>query len=345
MEPQQLDQNEQNPSEYRVLELFSGIGGMHYAIRRSGKPFRVVAAMEINPVANTIYNHNFGPGAAKNSNILSLTPERIDQLGANVILMSPPCQPFTRNGHFKDVEDRRADPFVHLCDLLDKIPQVRFVLLENVKGFERSQACEQYKARLTAAGFFFREFILSPHDYGVPNTRHRYYCVAKRTPFEGPTQEIIVKPHNKHVKSLKSISEIVEPDDGDHLSRYLLKPDLLRKRLAIMDICTPDSRNSMCFTKAYTHYAEGTGSVYSPLAREEFDRIYAQIGLAEDAEEQDRLRASLKVRYFTPKEVARLMSFPEGFGFPKGTTDKQCYRVLGNSINVLVVSSLFDEME
>ncbi|KAL9696089.1 hypothetical protein quinque_015374 [Culex quinquefasciatus] len=317
MEPHQLDQNEQNPSEYRVLELFSGIGGMHYAIRRSGKPFRVVAAMEINPVANTIYNHNFGPGAAHNSNILSLTPERIDQLGADVILMSPPCQPFTRNGHFKDVEDRRADPFVHLCDLLDKIPQVRFVLLENVKGFERSQACEQYKVRLTAADFFFREFILSPHDYGVPNTRHRYYCVAK-----------------EH-----------QPDDGDHLSRYLLKPDLLRKRLAIMDVCTPDSRNSMCFTKAYTHYAEGTGSVYSPLTREEFDRIYAQIGLAEDAEEQDRLRASLKVRYFTPKEVARLMSFPGDFGFPKGTTDKQCYRVLGNSINVLVVSSLFDEME
>lgn len=248
-------------TEYRVLELFSGIGGMHYAIRRSGKPFRVVAAMEINPVANAIYNHNFGQlDAAKNCNILSLTPERIGKLNANVILMSPPCQPFTRNGKFKDVEDRRADPFVHLCDLLDKIPKVRFILLENVKGFERSQACEQYKDRLTKAGFFSREYILSPHDYGVPNTRHRYYCVARRTPFEDPATEIILKPSNIHVKSLKSIGEIVEPE-GDHLNRYLLKPDLLRKRLAIMDICTPESRNSMCFTKAYTHYAEGTGSV------------------------------------------------------------------------------------
>ncbi|XP_019543074.3 tRNA (cytosine(38)-C(5))-methyltransferase [Aedes albopictus] len=330
--------------EYHVLELFSGIGGMHYAIERSGKPYKVVSAIDINPVANTIYNHNFGENKASNSNILSLTPDRIQKLGVNVILMSPPCQPFTRNGNFKDVDDRRADPFVHLCDLLDKIPTVQFILLENVKGFERSQACELYKTRLAAAGFQFKEYILSPHDFGVPNTRHRYYCVAKRTAFSNPSAEIVLKPSSRHVAPGKRISDIVEPE-SEKLSRYLLKDDLLRKRLAIMDVCTPDSTNSMCFTKAYTHYAEGTGSVYSPLTRSEFDEIYRQIECTEDDGERMKLLKSLKVRYFTPTEVARLMCFPEDFEFPKQTTDKQCYRVLGNSINVLVVSSLFDEMD
>ncbi len=36
----------------RVLELFSGIGGMHFALGRTGLDFEVVAAVDINDVAN-----------------------------------------------------------------------------------------------------------------------------------------------------------------------------------------------------------------------------------------------------------------------------------------------------
>ncbi|XP_055615602.1 tRNA (cytosine(38)-C(5))-methyltransferase [Toxorhynchites rutilus septentrionalis] len=329
---------------HRVLELFSGIGGMHYAIRRSGKLFQIMAAIDINPVANSIYNHNFGLGTAKSSNIVGLTAERITKLGVDVILMSPPCQPFSCNGNFKDVEDHRADPFVHICNLLDKVPTVQFILMENVKGFVRSQARELYKTRLGAAGFHCKEYVLSPHDFGVPNTRHRYYCVAKRAPFGSPAGDIITRPSVRHMVPLKTIGEMVERE-GEHLDMYLVKLEILRKRLPVMDVCTPESTNSMCFTKAYTHYAEGTGSVYSPLSRAEFDRIYSDMRSADSEEGRMLCLKTLKVRYFTPQEVAKLMSFPEDFSFPTGATDKQCYRVLGNSINVLVVSSLFDEIE
>ncbi|XP_058444703.1 tRNA (cytosine(38)-C(5))-methyltransferase isoform X2 [Malaya genurostris] len=338
-----MEPNNEFLKEYRVLELFSGIGGMHYAIHRSGKPYRIVSAVDINPVANSIYNHNFATIKAKNCNILSLCPESICKLEIDVMLMSPPCQPFSRNGNFGDIADHRADPFVHICELLDKIPSVQFILLENVKGFERSQACDLYKTKLTAAGFFFKEYILSPHSFNIPNTRHRYYCVAKRENFESPVSEIILTPTSKHVQPVRTIGEIVETNDND-LTKYLLTDDILRKRLAIMDVCTMDSVNSMCFTKAYTHYAEGTGSVYSPLLRTEFDGIYRQLEVTDDEEQKRLLRSLLKLRYFTPKEVARLMCFPEDFEFPPDVSDKQRYRVLGNSINVLVVSSLFDEL-
>ncbi|XP_058811460.1 tRNA (cytosine(38)-C(5))-methyltransferase [Topomyia yanbarensis] len=336
-------ENNKSTKEYRVLELFSGIGGMHYAIRRSGKPFKIMTAIDINPVANSIYNHNFASIKAKNSNILSLCPETICKLGVDVILMSPPCQPFSRNGNFGDIDDHRADPFVHICDLLDRIPSVRFILLENVKGFERSQACELYKKKLTAAGFYFKEYILSPHSFGVPNTRHRYYCVAKRVPFQTQSNGFTMSPRSEYIQPVKTIGEMVETNPSC-VGRYLLKDDLLRKRLAVMDVCTSDSVNSMCFTKAYTHYAEGTGSVYSPLLRVEFDAIYRQMEASNDEEEKQRLRKQLGLRYFTPKEVARLMCFPEDFEFPPEISDKQRYRVLGNSINVMVVSSLFDEL-
>ena len=48
----------------------------------------------------------------------------------------------------------------------------------------------------------------------------------------------------------------------------------------------------------------------------------------------------LRLRYFTPREVANLMGFPVEFGFPETTSIKQRYRTLGNSINVALVAQL-----
>ena len=48
----------------------------------------------------------------------------------------------------------------------------------------------------------------------------------------------------------------------------------------------------------------------------------------------------LSLRYFSPREVANLMCFPGNFSIPDDVTLRQCYKVLGNSLNVLVVSVL-----
>uniref|UniRef100_A0A182FAT0 tRNA (cytosine(38)-C(5))-methyltransferase n=1 Tax=Anopheles albimanus TaxID=7167 RepID=A0A182FAT0_ANOAL len=332
---------------FRILELFSGIGGMRMALERAGKAFEVVSAIDVNPIANSVYMHNFGEKAARNGNILSLTAKAISKLAIDTILMSPPCQPFTRNGKFNDIHDRRSDPFLHICDLLHDIPTVEFILMENVKGFEGSQACALYKARLKEAGFDHQEYVLSPHQFGIPNTRHRYYCIAKRkgTGFKRKGDgTIITHPSDDGgTVPVLGIGDIV--DAGENDEKYLLKEAALRKHLPIMDVCTPESSNSMCFTKAYTHYAEGTGSVFTPHSKEEFDKVYQSASLVTDESEKMALLGSLRVRYFTPQEVAKLMSFPENFNFPDSVTDKQRYRVLGNSINVHVVSYLLEELE
>nr|XP_032649858.1 tRNA (cytosine-5-)-methyltransferase-like isoform X2 [Chelonoidis abingdonii] len=43
----------------RVLELYSGIGGMHQALTESCISAEVVAAVDVNTVANEVYKHNF----------------------------------------------------------------------------------------------------------------------------------------------------------------------------------------------------------------------------------------------------------------------------------------------
>lgn len=96
--------------------------------------------------------------------------------------MSPPCQPFTRNGLQKDIEDPRTTSFVHLLELLPDL-DIENILVENVKGFESSQMREMLVKVLNECDFSYQEFILSPNQFGVPNSRTRYYCLAKRKPY------------------------------------------------------------------------------------------------------------------------------------------------------------------
>lgn len=106
--------------------------------------------------------------------------------------MSPPCQPFTRNGNFKDVDDRRSDAFMSVCEIIKQkqLPRLGYILMENVMGFEKSQMRDIFIDALS--GFHYQEFIISPTQIGVANTRHRYYCIARKDrPFSFSSPEIV----------------------------------------------------------------------------------------------------------------------------------------------------------
>jgi site-specific DNA-cytosine methylase len=49
---------------------------------------------------------------------------------------------------------------------------------------------------------------------------------------------------------------------------------------------------------------------------------------------------SLRLRYFTPREIANLHSFPPSFSFPDHVSLRQRYALLGNSLSALVVAEL-----
>ncbi|KAH8255647.1 hypothetical protein KR038_007875 [Drosophila bunnanda] len=338
--------------EFRVLELFSGIGGMHYAFKYAQLKGDIVAALDVNTVANAVYAHNYGSKHVKTRNIQSLSVKEVAKLDANMLLMSPPCQPHTRQGLQRDTDDKRSDALTHLCGLIPKCSSLQYILMENVKGFECSQARNQFIAGLEQAGFHWREFILTPTQFNVPNTRHRYYCIARRDQaFSFPGGKIWEQVPFDIIpeQPLSRISEIVEENVP---SEFLVPDDVLSKRVLVMDIIHPAQSRSMCFTKGYTHYTEGTGSAFTPLSEEESHRIFEVVKEIDTSSSPEAVKSEevqqrrldllhqIKLRYFTPREVARLMSFPEEFDFPAETTNRQKYRLLGNSINVKVVGEL-----
>ncbi|KAL0871725.1 hypothetical protein ABMA27_004231 [Loxostege sticticalis] len=323
---------------HRILELYSGIGGMHCAWHESGLNGEVITAADINTVANEVYKHNFPNTNLFNKNIQSLSAAYINQLNVNVILMSPPCQPFTRNGKFLDESDTRADSFLYLISILDQLSNIEYILMENVKGFECSIVRNIFTKKLQECNFDFQEFLLSPTSVGVPNSRLRYYCIARRCskPWNFKTKTEIVECLPREFDEPYCIECILEEEVSD---KFLLKDQQL-KRAKVLDVCHRDSRRSCCFTKAYSHYLDGTGSVFTEASRELVEKIKNASASELGSSEFIQPLRELKLRFFTPQEILALMSFPKDYSFPETVSTKQCYRLLGNSVNVRVISEL-----
>ncbi|XP_034004162.1 tRNA (cytosine(38)-C(5))-methyltransferase [Trematomus bernacchii] len=366
----------------RVLELYSGIGGMHYALKESGIHAEVVAAIDINTTANEIYTHNYPDTPLWNKTIEGITLEDFNKLSFDMILMSPPCQPFTRIGLQGDINDPRSKSFLYILDLLPRLCRLpRYILLENVKGFETSAARDRLVKTLTECGYTFQEVMVSPTSVGIPNSRLRYFLIAKIStenlsiqsskildafphPAEQPKvlspsadtcqpEEEVQEGHvlykletktdaqrkmsQNNDLSLRLIQDFLEPQIDMEL--YLLPPKTLLRYALLLDIVRPTCRRSVCFTKGYGRYVEGTGSVMQGCVETEMESVFTGLDQCAEDEKLQRL-LKLKLRYFTPREVANLMGFPQSFTFPKKTTTKQQYRVLGNSLNVVVVARL-----
>ncbi|XP_078366241.1 tRNA (cytosine(38)-C(5))-methyltransferase-like isoform X2 [Oculina patagonica] len=337
--------------------------------------------------------------------------------------MSPPCQPFTRVGLQGASKDPRTRSFLHILELLPRMSKSpNYILMENVKGFETSDTREHFVATLKACGYGYQEFLLSPSQFEIPNSRLRYYLLAKKKPlqFHFPTSDEIMeslpscndllrrqcsdcgndyeaKPKNKtnagkaasngqspamecsadstdtetrntvcskcfqatgnstldgsvnepvfdisRTKNCRTIADYLEKGkDDNYFEEYLLPAKVLSKFALLLDIVNHQSERSCCFTKAYGHYAEGTGSVLK-MADIDDTQIFSRYKDLTDDKHKSELLSVLKLRYFTPREVANLHGFPSEFCFPPSLSVKQQYRLLGNSLNVHVVSELLN---
>ena len=354
----------------RVAEFYAGVGGWHYAFKRTGLNINVVAAIDINTTSNLIYRHNFPSTRHLQRNICGLTEQELDAMDATMFTLSPPCQPFTRQGKRGDKDDHRTDSFFHLMHALTRMRNPpTHLMMENVKGFEVSETRKHFISTLGIMGYSYQEFLLSPTQFGVPNSRTRYYLLAKKQPHsfhelgtngicEDPTKILSLLRQNVPdtgssldtgtspacpAPAPSTLSSFLEPLEEEHLVTYLVPDKVLTKCAMGVDIVQPSSTSSCCFTKGYFHYSVGTGSILQH--NEEADlhscyQLYTAAQMKQHEEANIKHLKPLQLRYFTPREVANLMCFPPDFSLPPTITLRQSYQTLGNSVNVVVISSL-----
>lgn len=220
----------------------------------------------------------------------------------------------------------------------------RFLMLENVKGFETSNAHQLLISTLRDCKYHIREFLLSPDQFGVPNSRLRYYLLAKQEPEkfldeennEISTQIPLLQENNsifydlnveyKDKIQLKEslLEHYLEDDENFNVQKFQLTDEQLLRYHMIIDLV--DIKNHMsrtnCFTKSYGHRLEGCGSILKTSTKFSIDEIYSDIQKTSDSATILELLRKLKLRLFTPKEIANLMCFPECLGIEKKNSSK-----------------------
>eukprot|EP00879_Flechtneria_rotunda_P032202 GHRR01035369.1.p1 GENE.GHRR01035369.1~~GHRR01035369.1.p1 ORF type:complete len:162 (+),score=48.96 GHRR01035369.1:136-621(+) len=160
-------------SRLTALEFYSGIGGMRFALAQADPTAKILDAFDINHVANMVYQHTFGD-APRQVNLEHITAADLDSYAANLWLLAPPCQPYTRQGLQLGAQDARSRSFLHLLHIIASMQHPpEWLLLENVVGFELSGTHKLMVEVLAAAGYCVQDFILTPTQYGVPYSRPR----------------------------------------------------------------------------------------------------------------------------------------------------------------------------
>lgn len=337
-----------------VFEFFSGIGGMHEALNQINNiKINQIYPFDINQNANEVYYHNF---KIKPFNIsiesFSLKDyENIIESNLNnenkffiLWTMSPPCQPFTRQGNVKGLNDNRTNAFVHLMNNIfiktKYLPD--FFILENVKNFEISEANKMLADILIKKEYSFIQFLLSPIQFNIPNSRLRFYLIASKIKkfnldeYENNINKIIQDPNilfkdkilpKVDIKTFLNFNE--NEDNLKYKKFYLTKETLEKKNCISMDIALLGNTSTNCFTKGYSKLFKGTGSIL--LIN---DKLYKP--------KLNPVTLYGFIRFFTPKEISKFLCFSENFSFPDNFSEKTNYKLLGNSINVKVVNILME---
>jgi tRNA (cytosine38-C5)-methyltransferase len=347
-----------NQTNILVFEFFSGIGGMHEALREI-KNIKIIKIypFDINKNANEAYYHNFkikpfsitieGFSLEDYEKIIESNLKNSSDIKFSLVwTMSPPCQPFTRQGKVKGLSDNRTKAFVHLMDNIfmktKYLPDYFF--LENVKNFEISEANKMLTDILNKKNYSFLQFLLSPIQFNIPNKRLRFYLIAsiiKKFNVKEYTNipnkfiddaNILFKEKilpKKDIQTFLNFSNNANDDSIKNKNYYLTKETLEKKSCLSMDIALLGNTSTNCFTKGYTKLFKGAGSIL--LLNEQ---LYKK--------QLNPTTLFGFLRYFTPNEILKFLFFSDDFSFTENFTEKTKYKLLGNSINVKVVNILMD---
>lgn len=354
-----------NNKMHKVIDLFCGCGGLSEGFRLAG--YEIVGGIDFNQAAIDTYNENFTKAKGICGDLLKMDKAKIlKEFGSlndvDVIIGGPPCQGFSSANRWqKEDEDPRNRLFFEFVKFVD-LAKPKAILIENVQGiltknngYAKKRIYEIFEKR----GYTVTNRVLNAADYGVPQYRKRNFFVMlkgdkefdfdqiKRVSVPVTVEEAIgelynfeshemdselvldSKPKTSYQKYLRDESNIVR----NHQVRY--PAEKVQKRISFVpqggnwkdvpvDLWPSDRQNR--HSSAYKRLNEedrsctiDTGNAHSNY----FHPLYNRIP--------------------TPREAARLQSFPDNFVFVG--TRGAIYRQIGNAVPPLLAKAIAEEIK
>ena len=157
------------------IDLFAGLGGFHLALKNLGH--RCVFASEIDESLQATYNENFGMTPA--GDIREVEVESIPS--HDILCAGFPCQPFSKARDYSEPGDSELSELYLQILRVIRYHHPQFLILENVPNFEKHEdgrTWERVNDLLRGEGYSVRLAKLSPHEFRIPQIRHRIYIVG-----------------------------------------------------------------------------------------------------------------------------------------------------------------------
>lgn len=323
----------------RLADLYCSVGGLtlgaHVATEILGGSCTVTAAADTDKDALRIYSHNFGPAQVVNESVRDLVDFQITQdasdkyrfryscasdgiaghLGRPSLLIGgPPCQ-----GHSSlNNRTRSSDPKNQLLLTMPALAValgVPALVIENVPNIlnDSRNVVQIATELLESSGYYVAQGVIAAGDLGWPQTRKRFFIVARRTPFAAELDEVLsaIRMHERPLSW--AIGDLLDQplDDEDVMNSVPKLSDENERRIQWLfendAYELPDRERPRCHQDGHTYPA-----VYGRLR---WDLPAPTITGGFLSPGRGRFVHPLRKRVITPHEAARIQGFPDSFEF------------------------------
>lgn len=344
-----------------VIDLFAGCGGLSLGFLKGGHT--VKKAVEIDAGIAQTYQMNHPDVAVIVGDIRNIDQSGIFQAGdADVIIGGPPCQGFSmagariRNGF---MGDPRNYLFKHYFNVVKTVKPAAF-LMENVKGILTMQNGKIFEeilnifsdaTLLDGKPYNMRHKVVRAVEFGIPQKRERTIIIGTRVPdydfdrlWEETRQDILaeypryfdpvtVADAIGNLGATTPDGKIDNPAPVTDYQRYLASsgPELTNHTKTNHSPVAVDRMRRIAGGENFTSLDEKINSVHSGAYRRLlWDEQAPTITTRFDTPAGGGFIHPEEDRTLSPREAARIQSFPDDFIF-YGTKTSICKQI-GNAV-------------
>lgn len=299
----------------KVLSLFCGCGGMDLGIlggfeylgkRYPKLPFTIMKAIDNDPFCTKIYNDNFKQ-KCEICDVKDLDEKTLEDF--NLLVGGFPCQSFSisaQNPPRLGYKDDRGKLFFEMVRIL-KEKKPRAFIAENVKGLlsaNKGKAFPMIIKEFENAGYKVAYRLLYSADYGVPQKRERIIIVGFR---EDEDFNSFIFPAEAKVKHV--LGDVID-NEANTDEKWFFSEKAVAGMKRVQDKMNKGRVQSL---------SEPCNTISSHLAKVSLNST------------DPVLFVNGRYRRFTPREAAKIQSFPDDFSLDSVSDAKQ-YKAIGNAV-------------
>jgi len=344
-----------------VIDLFAGCGGLSLGFFKAG--YVVKKAVEFDPAIAQTYKANHPEVNVIVDDISNVDTTGVFSTGdADIIIGGPPCQGFSMAGariRHGFIDDPRNYLFKHYYNVVKSVQPKAFVM-ENVKGMKNMQGGKIFEEILRLFSdpketegkpyhLFYK--VINASDFGVPQKRERLIIIGttiSHVPFEELWEETrrgitdgnplffcrtTVRDAIGNLPPVTEDGVVDNPKPMTEYQRYLSSASktITNHTQSKHSNTAVQRMHQIASGKNYTELDEKINSVHSgSYGRLVWDEPAATITTRFDTPAGGRFIHPAEDRTLSPREAARIQSFPDDFIFTGSR--REISRQIGNAV-------------